>query len=178
MGFLKKLFGLSSSAPSKIEFNFYILDEGNPIPTGKWYQKDSWKNKSFVSYRGKWSSNWKYADDSEVKVAGISRDDRSKDFLTIAQTEDFRLYLEPEPDNPVNEHAQKIMASGTMNDDFISRQIGYLPDNIATKYAGIEIDIWPRSAFLPNKAGLNVGLKATLLVRSARYLKKMDGLKG
>lgn len=174
MGFFKNLFGLITLFSPKIEFNFYILNEGDPIPTGKWYQKDSWNNKSFVSYRGKWNSNWKYADDSEVKVAGISRDDRSKHFLTIAQAEDFRLHLELEPDNPVNEHAQKVMASGTVKGEFVSCQIGYLPDDIATKYAGIKISIWPKSAFLPKEAGLNVGLKITMLVRSATYLKKME----
>ena len=164
MGFFKNLFGLIGFSSPKDAFNFYRLGEGDPIPTEKWYQKDSWNNKCFVSYRGKWKSNWKYAEDSEVKVVGLSRDDRSKNFLTIAQSEDFRLYLELEPDNPVNEYAQKVMASGTVNNDFVSHHIGYLPDDIATKYAGTKISIWPKSAFLPNQAGLNVGLKVTMLV--------------
>lgn len=171
MGFLKKIFALRSPTPPKVKFDFYILDSEDPIPIGKWYQKDSWNNKNFVSYRGKWSNDWKYAEDSEVKIAGISRGARARDFLSIAQLENFKLFLESEPDNPVNKHARKVMASGMMNGEIIDRHIGYLPDEIATKYAGKEIDIHPRSVFLPRDAGLNVGVKLTLLVRSARYLK-------
>jgi ABC-type uncharacterized transport system ATPase subunit len=53
-----------------------------------------------------------------------------------------------------------------------SKHIGYLPDEIANEYAGVELNISPKSAFLPTRKNLNVGVEVTLLQRSARYLKK------
>jgi len=82
------------------------------------------------------------------------------------------MYLESEPDNPVNRNALKVLASATIDDRTVSKHIGYLPDDIANKYAGVELYIRPDPAFLPISDDLNLGVQVALLVRSARYLKK------
>lgn len=64
------------------------------------------------------------------------------------------------------------MVSAIIDERNVSKHIGYLPDDIANKYAGVEIDIRPDSTFLPTNDDLNLGLQVVLLVRSARYLKK------
>jgi hypothetical protein len=161
---------------SKRKFNFVILGAGEKIPENKWFQKENWKNKSFVRYSGNWSSNWKYASEypgeSDVKVAGISRENRSSDFIKLAQSEDFKMYLEDDPTNPVNKNARKVMVSATVDGELVTKHIGYLPDEIANKYAGVELNISPKSVFLPTRKNLNIGVEVTLLQRSARYLKK------
>jgi hypothetical protein len=63
------------------------------------------------------------------------------------------------------------MASVEGDDGLVSRHVGYLPDDVANKYAGIDLDIRPDSAFLPTSNDMNLGVKVALLVRSARYLK-------
>jgi hypothetical protein len=161
---------------SKRKFEFVILSAGEKIPENKWFQKDNWKNKSFVRYRGNWGSDWKYASEypgeSDVKVAGISRENRSSDFIKLAQSDGFKMYLEDDPTNPVNKNARKVMVSATVDGEFVTKHIGYLPDEIANKYAGVELNISPKSAFLPTRKNLNVGVEVTLIQRSARYLKK------
>ena len=113
-----------------------------------------------------------YLGESDVKVAGISRENRSSNFLKLAQSDGFKMYLKDDPTNPVNKNARKVMASGTIDGEFFKKHIGYLPDEIANKYAGVELNISPKSAFLPTSANLNVGVEVVLLQRSARYLKK------
>ena len=123
---------------------------------------------------GYWDSHWKWPDEGKVKVVGLSRETRALDFVNLAPVDDFKVYLENEPHNPVNKNARKIMACATVNGNFVSKHIGYLPDEIATKYAGIELDIRPRRAFLPTSFDLNLGLEIALLVRSARYTKRKN----
>jgi hypothetical protein len=158
----------------KVRFDFLIYDKGEKIEPNKWYQKASWKNKNFVSYNGTWNSDWKWSDDGKVKVAGISRENRTENFLYLAQGKDFRMFLEDEPENPINKHARKVMISATFDGEVRMKHVGYLPDEIATKYAGVELDISPASAFLPTDNELNLGVEVALLVRSARYLKKQE----
>ena len=177
MGIFDWLFGKKSKdMHQKIWFPFFILEAGEKAPENKWFQKDTWKNKNFVSYRGNRSSDWKYASEypgeSNVKVAGISHENRSADFLKLAQSDGFKMYLEDDPANPVNKNARKVMVSATVDDELVTKHIGYLPDKIANKYSGIELNISPKSAFLPTGENLNVGVEVTLLQRSARYLKK------
>ena len=156
--------------------NSFLLDAGEKPPENEWFQKANQKNKNFVSYRGKWSSDWKYAsehpDDSSVKVGGISRENRSADFLRLAQSDGFTMYLEDDPTNPVNKNARKIMVSATIEGELVAKHIGYLPEKIANRYAGVELKISPREAFIPPSGDLNLGVEVTLLQRSARYLKK------
>jgi hypothetical protein len=169
-------FGKLLTAPSA-GFNFLILDEGKNIPLNTWYQKKSQNNKNFVSYKGDWGPDWKYAckypGESIVKVAGISLGNRSADFLKLAQSDGFKMFLEDEPTNPVNKNARKVMASAMIDGKLVIKHIGYLPDGIANKYAGIELNISPKSLFLPTKK-LNLGVELILLQRSARYLKKIQ----
>ena len=61
------------------------------------------------------------------------------------------------------------MASGKSNNHLVTKHVGYLPDNIANKYAGTELDINPSNLFLPISSDLNVGLEIYLLVRSKKY---------
>ena len=62
MGIFDWLFGKKlKDTHQKIWFPFYILEKGDKIPQNKWFQKDTSRNKSFVNYRGNWSSDWKYA---------------------------------------------------------------------------------------------------------------------
>lgn len=177
MGIFDWLFGKrSKDMHQKVKFTFLILDAGEKVPENKWFQKDTWKNKNFVSYRGNRSSDWKYASEypgeSNVKVAGISHENRSADFLKLAQSDGFKMYLEGDPANPVNKNARKVMVSATVDGELVTKHIGYLPDEIANKHAGVELNISPKSAFLPTSENLNVGVEVTLLQRSARYLKK------
>ncbi len=181
MGFLDWLLGKETveyeEKPLKIWFPFYILEKGDKTPQNKWFQKETAKNKSFVNYRGSWSRNWKYANeygDSIVKVAGISKGDRAEYFLKIAQSEDFKMYLEDDPSNPVNKNARKVMTSGTVDDEFITKHVGYLPDDVTNEYAGIELKISPKSLFIPPTEGFNFGLEVALLKRSVQYLKKAN----
>lgn len=163
-------------SPKKVKFEFLIIDTNEKIPINKWYQKSTWRNKNFVNYRGSWSSNWKYASgypgESNVKVAGISHGDRVADFLQLAQSDDFKMYLEPDPTNPVNKNARKVMASALIDGELSTKQIGYLPDEIANEYAGVDLNISPKSVFLPTRKNLTLGIEVTLLQRSALYLKK------
>ena len=82
------------------------------------------------------------------------------------------MYLENDPTNPVNKNARKVIVSGTVDGKFLTKHIGYLPDEIANAYAGAELNISPRSTFLPTSKNQNVGVEVILLQRSARYLKK------
>ena len=177
MGIFDLLFRKKSkNVPQKVKFDFWILESSEKIPKNKWYQKETSKNKNFVSYSGNWSSDWKYASEypgeSNVKVAGISHGNRSSDFLKLAQADDFKMYLEDDPANPVNKNARKVMVSAIVDGELVTKHIGYLPDEIANKFVGVELNISPKSAFLPTSENLNLGVEVTLLQRSARYLKK------
>lgn len=173
MEIFDRLFGKDSKdLHQKIWFPFLILEAGEKMPKNKWFQKETSKNKNFVNYRGNWSSDWKYTDEGSVKVAGISHGGRSIDFLQLAQSDDFKMYLEDDPKNPINKNAQKIMISSVVDDESATKHIGYLPDEIANKYAGIDLNISPKSVFLPTSGNLNIGVEVALLQRSARYLKK------
>jgi len=158
------------------EFQYLVLDAGEKVPENKWFQKANSQNKNFVSYKGSWSTNWKYASEhpfeSNVKVVGISRENRSIDFMKMAQLYDFKMYLEDDPLNPVNKNARKVMISATVDGEFATKHIGYLSDEIANTYAGIELKISPKSAFIPTSENLNLGVEVTLLQRSAHYLKR------
>ncbi|MBC8284651.1 MAG: hypothetical protein H8E32_12615 [Nitrospinae bacterium] len=163
---------IKDGSNQRIHFNFLIVDYDHEIPENKWYQKSTQENKYFFNYRGTRSSDWKWAEDGKLKVAGISHGTRTLDFMKLAFLDDFKMYLEDEPDNPVDPNAKKIMASGTIDGELVSKHIGYLPKGISKKYAGVEIDIQPTDAFLPKDYNLNVGVEIGLFVRSARYLKK------
>ena len=125
-----------------------------------------------MQYRGTADRDWRWAEEGSVKVAGISLGTRAVDFLSLACVNDFKMYLEDEPDNPVNTHARQVMACATVSGTCVSKHLGYLPDEIATKYAGVELDISPKSAFLPPSPDLNLGLEVALRERSARYMKR------
>lgn len=174
MGLFDWLFGKKQNADKqhKVKFQFIIYDEGEQIEPNKWFQKASWKNKNFVSYNGIWDADWKWSDEGKVKVVGLSRGSRTEDFIYLAREEDFKMFLEDEPENPVNKNARKVMAFATIDGELMAKHVGYLPDGIATKYAGVELDIRPATAFLPTNTELNLGVQVALLVRSARYLKK------
>jgi hypothetical protein len=156
----------------KVKFTFLTLDPNEPIPTNCWYQRSSWSNKNFVNYRGTWDSDWKWTDEGKVSVVGLTRGNRTESFLKLAGSDDFKMYLEDEPDNPVDKNARKVMASATLEGINVAEQIGYLPKEIAEKYAGVELNIRPAKAFIPTKRDQTLSLGVALLVRSARYLKK------
>ena len=162
----------NTSKPKMVRFTFAIYEEGEQIEPNRWYQKKSWKNKNFVNYYGPWDSDWKRADEGSAQVAGISRDDRKEDFLNLAPLDTFKMFLESDPENPVNKNARKVMASAEVDGVLVTKQIGYLPDEIANTYAGVDLDIRPAKAYLPKRSDHNVGVEVALLVRSARYLKK------
>lgn len=185
MGFFSSLFGKKKKATPKlpptpderVKCTFFIVDEGEDIPKNAWFQKSTYKNKRYIYYRGTWSSDWKLVvsdtgERLEVKVAGIQRESRAEDFLKLAFCDNFKMYLEDEPDNPVNKNARKIMTSATIEGTIISKHIGYLPDELANKYAGSELDIRPNYVYLPDDGSFNIGIKVVLLERSSRYLKK------
>ena len=175
MGILDFLFKRKSTTKN-VRFDFEISEASEKIPVNKWYQKKSSKNKNYVSYIGEWGSDWKYAPgisgESNVTVAGISKENRTKDFLKLSQLPDFKMFLENDPKNPVNKNARKVMVSASVNGELDTKHIGYLPDKIANRYAGVELNISPKTVSLPTSEDQNVGVEVTLLQRSARYLKK------
>lgn len=156
-------------------FPFVVIDAYAMPPDG-WYQRRNWTKTSWISYGGGHpGKDWRWAnEEEEIHLAGISFGTRSQDFLQLAQTEDFHLTCLEEPDNPGHPHARKVMASGTLHGTHVTRQVGYLPDALARKYAGVEVAICPQSMFLPPHRDLNLGVKIGLLVRSARYLKRQQ----
>jgi hypothetical protein len=105
-------------------------------------------------------------------VAGTSFESRARDFLLLAPTADFRLALEAEPDNPVSPLARKVVASGTLDGQHVTRQIGYLPDSLATRYADAELDVRPHRVFVPPTADLSLGIEIAVLIRKARPRKR------
>lgn len=184
MGFLGWLFGEKQKAGTKqnvedlqrIAFQVAVYDEGEQVEPNRWYQKATWKNKQFIAYKGDWGPDWRYASDfpgeSNVRVAGISRGERAYYFLKLAQSDHFKMYIEDDPLNPVDKNARKVMVSATIDGKLLTKHIGYLPDEIANQYAGIELHISPKLAFLPSNTDSNVGIEVVLLRRTARYLKK------
>ena len=156
----------------RIHFNFLMVDYDEEIPENQWFQKSTQKNKNFYHYRETRNADWKWAHEGKVEVAGISRGTRALDFMKLAFLDDFKMYLEDEPDNPVDPNAKKVMASGTVDGELVSKHIGYLPKGISKKYAGVELKILTTDAFIPKDYNLNVGVEIGLFVRSARYLKK------
>lgn len=107
-----------------------------------------------------------------MNVAGISHGNRAANILKLAQSDGFKMYLEDDPANPVNKNARKVMVSDRVDCELVTKHIGYLPNEIANKYAGVELNISPKSAFLPTTKNLNLGVEVTLLQRSTTYLKK------
>lgn len=178
-GLIFYVYKITTAKKSKVfesPFQYLVLDAGEEIPLNKWFQKGTAKNKNFISYKENWGPDWKYASpipgESNVKVVGISRTNRSIDFLKLVQLDGFKMYLEDDPANPVNKNARKFMVSATVYSELVTKHIGYLPDEIANKYAGVELNISIKSVFLPTSTNLNLGIEVTLLQRSARYLKK------
>lgn len=165
------------SRSGRVRFDFVIYEDDEQIAPNTWFQKETYKSKNFVYYRGEWDSGWKNSGEGKVNVAGISRDDRVANLIELAQEDEFELYLKDDPKNPVNPSARKVMASAVIDGRTISQPIGYLPDDVATKYAGVELDIRPDSIFLATEPGQNTGAKVILLVRSARYLKTRESKK-
>jgi hypothetical protein len=153
-----------------IKFNFLIYETKEEIEPNRWYQRAHWKNKNFVHYSSNWDTDWKLSDEGKVKVVGLSRGTRTVDFVTLASLDDFKMYLEYDPNNLMNEKARKVMACATVDGDFVYKHIGYLPDYIATKYTGIELDVRPSKVYLPTSSGLKFSIEVALLVRSTQYL--------
>jgi hypothetical protein len=160
------------SNKKRVKFTFLTVDPEDPLPMNKWFQRSSWSNKNYFNYRGTWSSDWKWADEGKVSAVGLKQGNRSDSFIKLACFDDFKMYLEDESDNPVDKNARKVMASATVDSRLVAEQIGYLPKEIAEKYAGVELDIRPAKAFIPTKRDQTLGVEVALLVRSARYLKK------
>lgn len=65
-------------------------------------------------------------------------------------------------------------AYGTGHAQRVTAYIGYLPDALATKYAGIELAIHSSKVCLPLTANQPVRLKIALLMRSARTLTRQQ----
>src|SRR4029450_3068382 len=95
--------------PQGALFNFLIYETKEEIEPNRWYQRAHWKNKNFVHYSGNWDTDWKLSDEGKVKVVGLSRGTRTVDFVTLASLDDFKMYLEYDPDNLINEKARKVM---------------------------------------------------------------------
>ena len=102
-----------------------------------------------------------YCGERNVNVAGISYGNRAANFLKLAQSDGFKMYLEDDPTNPVNKNTRKVMVSDRVDGELVTKHIGYLPDEIANKYAGVELNISPKSAFLPTTKNLNLGVEVT-----------------
>jgi hypothetical protein len=167
--FLKNIFKRKKSGKY---FQFMICDSTKEIPLNKWYRLRRWQRPNYLKMETDWTKDWKTFSTEET-VVGVTRDSREVDFLLMGDQDDFKIFLEREKDNPVDPNAIKVMASATVEGRSMVRQLGYLPKETAGKLKD-EKDINARlhSVFLPYEKK-KYGLRVRVLVRSAKYKKKM-----
>jgi hypothetical protein len=65
------------------------------------------------------------------------------------------------------------MAWGTLDSKLTSASIGYLPDDIANQFAGVELDVRPKAVLLPSPDFPHLSIELILLEPSAAYLKRV-----
>jgi hypothetical protein len=158
-----------SQSAARQHFRFVIYEAGEDVAPNTWYQKSHWNNKNFVSYRAPRDNDPTWIDVDTVKVSGISFGTRAVDLLSLACSDDFTLYVEAEPDNPVSPTAIKVMACATVHGRRVSKHVGYLPDEVTTTYAGETFAISPARMFLPPNPDLHLGLEVALRRRAAPH---------
>ncbi len=151
---------------AKEKYTFAIVNEGEDIPFDCWHQKASAKNKNFLNWRPANPLNWKRAVRANVKIAGLSQGKRQNHLILLANKDDFKLSLEPEPTNQYDSNAIKVMAQASIKNEKQLHHIGYIPKEIAknmvAKFKLENLATTPSSFFLPPNDELNASLKIAI----------------
>ena len=152
-------------------FKFLICKDKSEAKENQWYRLEKWKSPNLLVMKTSYSKDWKTYYTSGLPVVGVTKDNRTVDFILMGDQEDFQIYLEREPDNPVDPNAIKIMGKATVKGELWSRQIGYLAKETAADLKEEDLDARPDSVYLPY-GGKNLGLTIRVLIRSQAYKKK------
>lgn len=131
-------------------FRYEEYDEASEARLNIWYRLKRWKRPNFLMIRTEWPNDWIVLI-KEENVVGMTYDNRIDWFLMMGDYPDFRVFLEKEPDNPVDPNAIKVMGSATSDQgELITKQLGYLPKETAKRLKKYEnIDARPYSVLLP-----------------------------
>ena len=157
-------------------FQFLIVDDYDEAPLNKWYRLSKWESPNMLRMDSTWSRNWKLFSDFEQPVVGVTHGDRKDYFLIMADQEDFKIFLERERQNKFDPNAIKVMGFATVNGQPMTKQLGYLSKETAKSLKNeVDLDARPRIVYLPYE-DKKYGLKIQVLVRSARYKKKLKNL--
>ena len=114
-----------------------------------WYRLESWKAPNLLVMKSTYPSGWKKFSFKE-SVVGVTYDNREANFLLMGDQPDFKIFLEREPDNPVDPNAIKVMGSATVDGEQMTGQLGYLSKETAQILQDEEeIDVRPESVYLP-----------------------------
>lgn len=152
-------------------FKFTIEKDSGDALLNRWYRLAKWNRTHFLKMNTEWSRDWKLLF-SELNVAGVTQGRRENDFMLIGDREDFTVYLEREPDNPVDQNAIKVMGKATIGGVEMVRQLGYIPADTALQLKEEqELNARPHSVFLPY-GGNRYGLRVNVLGRSKSYIKR------
>ncbi len=150
------------------------LDRDEEAPTNKWYRRDHWQSEHFLRIETSWDTDWKVFE-TEEKVAGVTHDSRTINFLKLCDQPQFRIFLEKQPSNKHDPNAIKVMGSAMMGDELVVEQLGYLSKHTALQLKDEEeLEARPHSVYLPVQ-GHSFGLRIRVLVRSQKYRKKQYG---
>lgn len=167
--FLKRLFKKKEQGK---HFKFLICDDRSEVPLDTWYRLRRWKSPHYLRMETTWTRDWKIFSPEE-EVVGVTREDREVDFLIMGDQADFKIFLQRERDNPVDPNAIKVMASATVDEEPMIRQLGYLSKETAKMLKDEEeLDARAYSVYLPYEDRL-YGLRVRVLVRSQSYKRKM-----
>jgi hypothetical protein len=154
-------------------FQFLTMDDYGETPLNKWYRLSKWESSNMLRMDSTWSSDWKLFSKSEQPVVGVTHGDREDNFLKMGDQEDFKIFLERERQNKSDPNAIKVMGFATVNGQPMTKQLGYLSKETAKSLKDeVDLDARPRIVDLPYE-DREYGLKIQVLVRSARYKKKL-----
>lgn len=148
-------------------FQFLIVDQGEEIEKNHWYRMSHWQSQHFLKMETEWDKDWKNFS-LEEEVVGVTFEYRARKFLELGDQNNFKIFLEKDPDNPHDKNAIKVMGSVGNTVE----QLGFLSKDTAKRLKNEkEIDARPYSVYLPYQ-GSKFGLRIRVLVRSNAFKKK------
>lgn len=147
---------------SSLDFSFRLLKENikswsfeehideSHANLNTWYRLQRWKRPNYLKMQTEWPSDWTVIINEEM-VVGVTFNERKDWFLLMGDYPDFRIFLEREPDNPVDPNAIKVMGSATSDKGkIVAKHLGYLSKETAYKLKNYKmIDARPYSTVLP-----------------------------
>jgi hypothetical protein len=89
-------------------FQFHSYKDESEVSLITWYRLRKWKRPNYLKMQTEWSSDL-IPHIIEETVVGVSFDNRKDTFLLVGDYPDFKIFLEREPDNPVDPNAIKVM---------------------------------------------------------------------